>query len=174
MNSATGAWEAAGRVNFVHASAQDGNCTNRNNSVVFNIRQVTTSQYLARAFFPSTSRRSRELLIASSSFGNINPWTLPASCATSSATPSASATSTPGPRPAPASRTTPGGRLTAYDSASVMHYPQCNGTQSGDLVLTNLDRSGAAALALAVSAHVEGRGPIVRLLHSVEDVSWRN
>jgi serralysin len=36
--------------------------------------------------------------------------------------------------------------LTTYDSASVMHYPQCNGTQTGDLVLTNLDRSGAAAL----------------------------
>ena len=36
--------------------------------------------------------------------------------------------------------------LTAYDSSSVMHYPQCNGTQNGDLVLTNLDKTGAHAL----------------------------
>jgi hypothetical protein len=36
--------------------------------------------------------------------------------------------------------------LTQYDSASVMHYPQCNGTQDGDLVLTSADKSGARAL----------------------------
>ena len=36
--------------------------------------------------------------------------------------------------------------LTAYDSASVMHYPQCNGTQKGDLVLTSLDNQGASSL----------------------------
>jgi len=36
--------------------------------------------------------------------------------------------------------------LTAYDSASVMHYPQCNGTQNGDLVLTNRDKTGAQSL----------------------------
>jgi serralysin len=27
-----------------------------------------------------------------------------------------------------------------------MHYPQCNGTQKGDLVLTSLDKSGAHSL----------------------------
>lgn len=27
-----------------------------------------------------------------------------------------------------------------------MHDPQCNGTQNGDLVLTNLDKTGAGAL----------------------------
>jgi hypothetical protein len=36
--------------------------------------------------------------------------------------------------------------LTAYDASSVMHYPQCNGTQNGDLVLTNQDKAGASAL----------------------------
>jgi serralysin len=36
--------------------------------------------------------------------------------------------------------------LTAYDSSSVMHCPQCNGTNSGDLVLTALDRTGAGSL----------------------------
>ena len=33
--------------------------------------------------------------------------------------------------------------LTGYDSKSVMHYPQCNGTQDGDLSLTATERAGA-------------------------------
>jgi serralysin len=28
----------------------------------------------------------------------------------------------------------------------VMHYPQCNGTNNGDLALTASDKAGAAAL----------------------------
>ena len=76
MNSATGAWESAARVNFVHNVSADGNCTKNTNSVVFNVRQVCTGQYLARAFFPSTSRRGREILIDCTSFGNISPWSL--------------------------------------------------------------------------------------------------
>ena len=35
--------------------------------------------------------------------------------------------------------------LTTYDSASTMHYPQCNGT-SQDLSMTTRDRQGAASL----------------------------
>ena len=35
--------------------------------------------------------------------------------------------------------------LTTYDSASIMHYPQCNGS-SDDLSMTSTDASGARAL----------------------------
>ena len=35
--------------------------------------------------------------------------------------------------------------LTPYDSASIMHYPQCNGS-SNDLSMTSTDRQGAVAL----------------------------
>jgi len=35
--------------------------------------------------------------------------------------------------------------LTPYDSASIMHYPQCNGT-SLDLSMTATDRQGVVAL----------------------------
>src|SRR5262245_42876081 len=77
LNTASGAWEAAGRVNFVHDASQDGSrCNSRNSSVVFNVSQVCRGQYLARSFFPSSSRRSRELLVDCTSFGNIAPWTL--------------------------------------------------------------------------------------------------
>ncbi|MDI3287927.1 hypothetical protein QHF83_31735 [Polyangium sp. 15x6] len=36
--------------------------------------------------------------------------------------------------------------LTSYDSGSVMHYPQCNGTNSWALTLTTKDKQGAASL----------------------------
>ncbi len=60
MASATSAWEASANVNFVHVSAQDSNCTNRNSAVVFDVNPVNTTQYLARAFFPGSSRRSAQ------------------------------------------------------------------------------------------------------------------
>jgi serralysin len=146
MNSATAAWEGTARVNFVHSSSLDGSCS-RTTGVVFNVRQVSTTQYLARAFFPSSSRRSREVLISSSSFGNISPYTLAGILRHELG-------HTLGFRHEH-TRPEAGGvcfednswrALTTYDSASVMHYPQCNGTNRGDLVLTSKDQSGARAL----------------------------
>lgn len=146
MNSATGAWETAGNVNFVHASAQDGNCNNRNNNVVFNVRQVTSSQYLARAFFPSSKRRSREILVATSSFGNIQPWSLAGVMRHELGHTIGFRHEHTRPESGTCFEDNQWRALTAYDSASVMHYPQCNGSNNGDLSLTNLDKAGAAAL----------------------------
>jgi hypothetical protein len=145
MNSAAGAWEAAGRVNFVHDSSKDGNCT-KNTNVVFNVRQVTSSQYLARAFFPSTSRRSREVLIATSSFSNIAPWTLTGVLRHELGHTIGFRHEHTRPEAGACFENNQWRALTAYDSSSVMHYPQCNGTQNGDLVLTNLDKQGAGIL----------------------------
>jgi hypothetical protein len=143
MNSAASAWEAAGRVNFVHVSSLDGNCTNRTNGVVFDVNQVNTSQYLARAFFPSTSRRSRNVLVASSSFGNIKPWTLTGVLRHELGHTIGFRHEHTRPESGTCFENNQWRALTAYDAASVMHYPQCNGTQNGDLVLTNLDKTGA-------------------------------
>jgi serine protease len=146
MNSATGAWESAASVNFVHVSSLDADCSSRSD-VVFNVRPVNSGcQYLARAFFPSTSRRGREILVDTCTFsqgGSPSPTgvlrhelghtigfrhehTRPESgvCFEDNSW-----------RP-----------LTAYDQASVMHYPQCNGINSWSLSLTSLDKAGAAAL----------------------------
>jgi serralysin len=146
MNSAASAWEAAGRVNFVHVSTQDSNCTSRNGNVVFDVNPVTTNQYLARAFFPNSSRRSRNVLIAGGSFGNISPWTLDGVLRhelghTIGFRHEHTRLSSTGCYEDAAWR-----GLTPYDSSSVMHYPQCKGTQNGDLVLTNYDKQGASAL----------------------------
>jgi serralysin len=145
MNSATGAWESAGRLNFVHVASLDGDCNARSN-VVFNVRQVTSSQYLARAFFPSSNRRSREILIATSSFGNISPWSLTGVLRHELGHTIGLRHEHTRPDSGACFEDNNWRALTAYDASSVMHYPQCNGSQNGDLVLTNLDKAGAAAL----------------------------
>lgn len=146
MNSAAAAWEGTANVNFVHVSSQDANCTSRTTSVVFNVRQVTTSQYLARAFFPSTTRRGRELLISSSSFGTITPYTLAGILRHELGHTIGFRHEHTRPEAAACFEDNSWRPLTAYDSRSVMHYPQCNGTNTGDLVLTSLDQQGARAL----------------------------
>jgi serralysin len=148
MDSATAEWERAtgDHVNFVHVTAQDADCSSRNTGLVFNLRQVSTSQYLARAFFPSSSRKGREILVSSSSFGNIYPWTLAGVFRHELGHTIGFRHEHTRPEAGTCFEDTSWRALTAYDSASVMHYPQCNGTQHGDLVLTSLDRTGAASV----------------------------
>ncbi len=148
LESATGTWESAAGagVNFVHDASQDSDCNSRNNNVVFNVRQVQTSQYLARAFFPSTGRRGREVLISFSSFGNIAPWTLTGVLRHELGHTLGLRHEHTRPESGACFEDNNWRALTAYDSSSVMHYPQCNGTQNGDLVLTNDDKAGIAQL----------------------------
>ncbi len=145
MADAAAAWEAAANVNFDYLSAQDSNCTASNNNVLFNVSLVNAGgQYLAAAFFPSDSRSYRQLSIDSSIFSGVSlvgvlrhelghvlgfrhEHTRPeaGSCFEDNQWRS----------------------LTAYDSGSVMHYPQCNGTNSFSVMnLTALDKQGVAAL----------------------------
>jgi hypothetical protein len=147
MNSAAAAWEGTGaRVNFVHSSQYDGNCTSTQSNVFFDVRQVSTNQYLARAFFPSSSRRSRNVLIATSAFGNISPWTLTGVLRHELGHALGFRHEHTRPEAGVCFENNSWRALTTYDSSSVMHYPQCNGTQTGDLVLTSRDASGARAL----------------------------
>ncbi|WP_338871599.1 matrixin family metalloprotease [Myxococcus stipitatus] len=146
MNSATAAWEATASVNFVHNTALDANCTASQTGVLFDVRPVNSGgQYLARAFFPNSGRASRNVLVDNTAFGSIAPWTLAGIMRHELG-------HTLGFRH---EHTRVNGGcyedsqwrgLTTYDSASVMHYPQCNGTQQGDLVLTARDQQGARAL----------------------------
>jgi serine protease len=146
MASATGAWQAAANVRYVYNSAQDANCTSRNANVVFDVNPINVNgRFLARAFFPAQARSTRNVQIDNTSFaaganlvgilrhelghtlGFRHEHTRPQSGA--------------------CFEDNNWRVLTSYDSASVMHYPQCNGTGSfASLQLTALDRSGAASV----------------------------
>ena len=146
MNTGAGLWEAASsKVNFTYVPSQDASCTVRNNSVLFSVEPTNTTSYIARAFFPSSSKRSRNILVNATSLMSSGSWT-------------------PGnilghelghtlgfrhehtrPEAGTCFEDNNWRPLTPYDSASIMHYPQCNGT-SDDLSMTDTDRAGVRAL----------------------------
>lgn len=146
MDAGVQMWEAASsQVDYTHVASQDSKCTTRNNNVLFSVEPTRTTSYIARAFFPSTAKRSRNILVNASSLMSSGSWT-------------------PGNIMGHELGHTLGFRhehtrpeagtcfednnwrpLTPYDSASIMHYPQCNGS-SNDLSMTDSDRAGARSL----------------------------
>jgi len=142
MSSGAGQWEgASSAIDFVHVSSQDSSCSTSNNNVVFSVEPVSTTQYIARAFFPSYPKSSRNVLIDDSI------WT------SGSWSPSNILAHELGhvlgfrhehtrPEAGTCFEDNNWRPLTAYDSSSIMHYPQCNGSSS-DLSMTSTDRQGA-------------------------------
>ena len=142
----TALWErASSAIDFIHVKSADANCTVKNNAVVFPVQPTKATQFIARAFFPSNPDARRNILV--------NPVSL---------------VTTPGWPPGNIlghelghtlgfrhEHTRPEAGvcfenfswrpLTPYDSASIMHYPQCNGT-SLDLSFTKTDGQGVVAL----------------------------
>jgi serine protease len=147
MANATTAWEQAGNVDFVYVSAQDASCTASNSNVVFDVRPVNSGgQYLARAFFPDDVRADRNVLIDTTAFGNNAPWTLTGILRHELGHTLGFRHEHTRPESGTCFEDSNWRALTTYDSASVMHYPQCNGSQTGDLVLTTKDIQGIQAL----------------------------
>ncbi|HEY4176478.1 MAG TPA: M57 family metalloprotease [Kofleriaceae bacterium] len=147
MTAATdNGWEVRANVNFIYVPAQDASCTKSNSNVVFDVSQVSGQDYLARSFFPNDARSSRELLVDTSSFGDTGGWPLAhilghelghiLGFRHEHTRPEAGGVCFEDNNWRP---------LTPYDSSSIMHYPQCNGT-SQDLNWTAKDAQGAAAL----------------------------
>jgi hypothetical protein len=146
MASATATWEATANVKFVHVTSADTSCTASTSSVLFNVSQTSTQSYLARSFFPSSSRAARNVLISTSSFTNIAPYTLGGVLRHELGHVIGFRHEHTRPESGTCFEDNNWRALTAYDSASVMMYPQCNGTNQGDLVLTARDKSGARSL----------------------------
>ena len=145
MAAGAALWEgASSRIDYVHVPSQDASCTTRNKTVLFSVEPVQTSQYIARAFFPSTPKRSRNVLVDDSIWTS-GSWT-PANIM------GHELGHTLGfrhehtrPEAGTCFEDNNWRPLTPYDSSSIMHYPQCNGTSS-NLSMTAADRQGAAAL----------------------------
>jgi len=147
MTSATGAWEGTGaNINYVHLSGQDGSCTSRNNNVWFNVRKVNSGcQYLARAFFPATSRRGREILVDSCAFNYGNDPSVTGVMRHELGHTLGFRHEHTRPEAGACFEDNSWRALTPYDVDSTMHYPQCNGSGQWDLNLTSYDAQGARA-----------------------------
>jgi hypothetical protein len=156
MRDATHDWQNASHVRFVHRGDQDGRCNPDNPNVLFDVHPASgltnparpNEVVYAESFSPRDIRSERNIRIDSSAFGSTGAWTLAGilrhelghslGFGHEHTRPEANKC---------LERATGWTALTPYDSASVMHYPSCNGTNQGrDLILTASDRAGAARL----------------------------
>jgi hypothetical protein len=138
-------WETMANVHFDYVASEDGNCNIANVNVLFDIRPVFGQPYLARSFFPSFPRVYSELLIDSSSFNPSLTWPLAHIVGHELGHVLGFRHEHTRPEAGVCFEDNEWRALTPYDSASIMHYPQCHGT-STDLNWTDLDAQGAAAL----------------------------
>ncbi len=146
MEDAASAWEDVAGLAFHHDATLDPKCTASTKEVVFDVNPVNAhGDYLARAFFPNTTRASRNVRIDPSAFATSGKLTLTGILRHELG-------HTIGFRHEH-TRPEAGGKcfedrnwrgLTPYDAASVMHYPQCNGSGDWSLELTERDARGAA------------------------------
>jgi hypothetical protein len=158
MSSATGAWESAANVNFVHLSQYDSSCSGSQTAVVFDVRPVHSGQYLARAFFPNSSRSQRNILVDDTAFLYGNSPSVTGVLRHELGHTIGFRHEHTRPEAGVCFEDNQWRALTDYDSGSVMHYPQCNGTGNWSLTLTSKDKSGAAALYGSAGGGGGGKG----------------
>ncbi|MEU0315426.1 M57 family metalloprotease [Nocardioides sp. NPDC006273] len=145
MEQGAGMWEAASsKVDYIYVPSQDSSCNTRNSNVLFSVEPVNTTQYIARAFFPSTSKRSRNVLIDDSIFSS-GSWEADDIIAHELGHTLGFRHEHTRPEAATCFEDNNWRALTPYDSSSIMHYPQCNGG-SADLEFQSSDAAGVRAL----------------------------
>ncbi len=137
-------WDTMANVNFVYVPAQDASCTTSNTNIVFPVKQVSGQPYLARAFFPSSPKSARDVLVDTSSFGNTG-WSLASILGHELGHVLGFRHEHTRPEAGTCFEDNKYRPLTPYDNKSIMHYPHCNGG-SNSLSWSASDKVGATAL----------------------------
>ncbi len=142
MEAAAAAWERYAIVNFIYDASQDATCTNANTNVTFDVNLVNVGgQYLARAFFPSYPRASSNVYIDVTAFSST--WSLEGILMHELGHVLGFRHEHTRPEAGRCFEDNNWRGVTPYDRASVMHYPQCGGTNSNLSFLSTSDLEGA-------------------------------
>jgi Dual-action HEIGH metallo-peptidase len=145
MQQGAALWEnASSGVDFVYVPSADSSCTTSNSSVLFSVEPTSTTQYIARAFFPSSGDVERNVLVNSSSL-QTSGWAPSNILGHELGHSLGFRHEHTRPEAGTCFEDNNWRPLTPYDSVSIMHYPQCNGGSS-DLSFSSNDGVGVRAV----------------------------
>lgn len=145
LDAAARAWSQTVGVRHERVTVS-GTCDSSNNSVVFDVQRNTSGAFFGNAFFPADPRSARTLFIDDTAF------TTTAGGRTLTGIVTHEFGHTLGFRHehvwigCTTELPTNYRQVTAYEQASVMHYPQCRTPEGGGYSISALDYSGAVSL----------------------------